>query len=1846
MISSRFVRLSPVLLTVFAILLTSCPNPLLSTIEESVQEVVTPPEAKASYPVDKALDIPVNIEVITVTFSKPINPSSVTSGSFFVKDPEGTTVSGTRVISNDTIQFTPNAALAYSTTYTVTATVKIIDTDGNPLPEEIIWSFTTGPAPDTAPPEDISVTIESGTGDVEWTNSTTVTVYITAADNREITQMNVTDSGASSFTDSGWTTFQPEFEWELPAGDGVKSLWIKLKDGAGNVSGEVGTDSIQLDTTPPVIEFVRVNGGIAATMETSYDFDIRANDDGGSGTVGFSYRTGDEATEIFSAWSDSSPLTEGEATVSDVAIGVPEGGSELVEVRVTDVAGNVSAATRESIRFDQTAPVILEKNFADYNPASPEYFPFDGAIISVTFDEEMDGSTFDELSFDIAAVSGSVLTKLEIFAINVQDTTVLVNGDAVTYADRVAEISGFEVEPNSEYAVTLSGTVTDLAGNPLSVDYAWNFVTGDSTDNEPPEIYNATLTVAEPDVAAVLPNGVWATTTQLVTINIVADDRYNEIFGMKFWGDTSVPATYPAFEQDASWEPYDSAAPEKVWNLSNGYGVKYVLFKLIDQPQNESANPYPVKILYDATAPVIDNFQANDGAEYTNDSNGYVDLTISASDDLAGIKEMWVSTTSDTVEPGTGIIYQDEVSSWRLPDADDEYTIYLQISDYLDQIAGSSTSIILDREPPEIQIYSALIATNGDYAISHGGDPLLDNIQIADVVPLSGVYSDLADVTWETGSGPVDLDFSFGDGDPFHLSPTIHTETDGEYIISVVAEDNAGNIAVEPVTFIWDTQDPADTLALSAQSPVNTRLPSWSWEPVAGADFYRCSFDPGFAEPYYDEYSTSFTATEDRPEGPNTLYVKAMDIAGNEAAPEFLEVIVDLTAPVVDNSGGVYITNTAQIIDVNGRITETGGDVTYLWEVDGPGTFDISDAASAAPVFTPDETAPDGEYTVTLNVTDLAGNIGQAFYTIFLDTEKPSPPVISGPANTMNETPTWSWTGDSTDGSGYFNYKLTDTTTGTVIVDWLPGTEGALVGSYTPPGPLNVDAGGEAGIEEFTLSIIERDAAGNWSDPAEFVTLVDTVHVPPPFVSGPDLTNDPRPEWSWVSGTEGSGIDPGLTSFEVQIVTTGEPDPGSWIPVLAGVYTYTPTVDLATGDYTFYVRETYIDSIQTGNKATEVDRDQPLAPALVEPYGLYPAGLETEDPGGRWASYDDTPGWRWESSTSDDAVPSYSYRLMDSGDSEITSGTTSGTSYQHPTALDDDTYTLYVKQLDAAGNWSGESSYRITVDQVFPTFDGVVAEGGAVYTNDTTISTAATYNTGESGQTMQYRLYSSSSSYSYSDWEPAQTSLSIPTYDGDGTRYAYIRLRDEAGNITYRYDSIILDTTPPDATFVINNDDDNTPSKGAYLYISATDNYSSTALISIRQRYPEGSYEGAYQSYATKIFSDFEFSPNAGSKTVFIDVKDDAGNVTTLEDSITLQVPTPFYSSKGVSSSGSMLTYFTQVEIPTGSYGTVYYQVGYTSSAAADPNGGASLSSLGTGYDVNYISGTVPTGQVYWFYARAYNYDSGGWGPWSEKTDGSLGFSSDITIVYDDDEADDVAEAQELKWILTGYYDLDGDPDVSGTQPSWSVTLLPEDYISNTYSLNNRIYGDPVVLMNGISTWTSSKGGPIPSSAIAGKIRNIASTTRGIVSIGAGGAFALDMIEDNWTSWSLPGNGPPTVIGAAESNLMQDSKFVKTRLNLQPDNVWFSPLHYTTVSTTTVTSQALWKFDDLGAHASISLYRPPSSIKELAGDYYGGTNYFPIVRQDRFLYYGFTLLPDFDVGKVLMVNLINRMSGW
>src|SRR5665213_2650849 len=108
----------------------------------------TPPLVVSTNPASGATGVPIN-QVVSATFSEPMNPASITGSTFTLTAAGGVTVAGTvaYTATGSVATFTPNAVLAFSTVYTATITTGVANTLGIEPSSSFVWSFTTAARP-------------------------------------------------------------------------------------------------------------------------------------------------------------------------------------------------------------------------------------------------------------------------------------------------------------------------------------------------------------------------------------------------------------------------------------------------------------------------------------------------------------------------------------------------------------------------------------------------------------------------------------------------------------------------------------------------------------------------------------------------------------------------------------------------------------------------------------------------------------------------------------------------------------------------------------------------------------------------------------------------------------------------------------------------------------------------------------------------------------------------------------------------------------------------------------------------------------------------------------------------------------------------------------------------------------------------------------------------------------------------------------------------------------------------------------------------------------------------------------------------------------------------------------------------------------------------------------------------------------------------------------------------------------------------------------------------------------------------------------------------------------------
>ncbi len=135
------------------------------TFKTGVAGDATAPVVQLTDPASAATGVTTN-KAISVTFSEPMNATTLNTGSFMLTAAGGPAVPASISYAGNIAILQPASVLASSTVYTGTVTTGAKDLAGNALASNYTWTFTTGSAGDVTPPTVVSTNPTDG-----WTNA-------------------------------------------------------------------------------------------------------------------------------------------------------------------------------------------------------------------------------------------------------------------------------------------------------------------------------------------------------------------------------------------------------------------------------------------------------------------------------------------------------------------------------------------------------------------------------------------------------------------------------------------------------------------------------------------------------------------------------------------------------------------------------------------------------------------------------------------------------------------------------------------------------------------------------------------------------------------------------------------------------------------------------------------------------------------------------------------------------------------------------------------------------------------------------------------------------------------------------------------------------------------------------------------------------------------------------------------------------------------------------------------------------------------------------------------------------------------------------------------------------------------------------------------------------------------------------------------------------------------------------------------------------------------------------------------------------------------------------------------
>lgn len=215
---------------------------------------------------------------------------------------------------------------------------------------------------------------------------------------------------------------------------------------------------------------------------------------------------------------------------------------------------------------------------------------------------------------------------------------------------------------------------------------------------------------------------------------------------------------------------------------------------------------------------------------------------------------------------------------------------------------------------------------------------------------------------------------------------------------------------------------------------------------------------------------------------------------------------------------------------------------------------------------------------------------------------------------------------------------------------------------------------------------------------------------------------------------------------------------------------------------------------------------------------------------------------------------------------------------------DDGTKTVYYQIKDNAGLVSIMYSDLIILDTAPPTGSITINEQ-ATYTTTTTVTLTLSTTDATSG-IAEMRF--SNDNTTYTDWGSYASLQSWNLQDGDGAKTVYVQFRDHAGLISTYSDTIILDTTPPTGSVTVAESATYTNSTSVTLTLSANDITSGVHQTRFSNDNITWTLWEAYS--ASKAWA---FTAGDGTKTVYVQFIDNAGLISSCQDTITLDTTRP-----------------------------------------------------------------------------------------------------------------------------------------------------------------------------------------------------------------------------------------------------------------------------------------------------------------------------------------------------------------
>ncbi|CHT19145.1 Ig domain-containing protein [Salmonella enterica subsp. enterica serovar Typhi] len=1033
--------------------------------------------------------------------------------------------------------------------------------------------------------------------------------------------------------------------------DGDYTLTVRVEDEAGNEKHSASlTVTVDTQITIDVIELVNDNGIPGDNMTNDAHPQFRVTVPGDVNEVSLSIDGGVTWVKAMQSatpgvWNYTWPKT-----VAD--------GDYTLTVKATDNAGNTVTRTLDfTIDTTLSTPVIV----------------LDSADDSGVHGDNMTNRT--QPTFALQHIDDDA----------VRVTVSVEHGGVTTTFDATKDAGGWTFTPTGAWAdgdYTLSVSVEDKAGNTS---------------------HSASLTVTVDTQIAI--NNI-----ELVNDSGIPDDNLTNNVRPHFQVTvpTDVNVVRLSIDGGKTWFNATQSATPGVWDYTwladVGEGKHTLTVEATDKAGNKTTQQldFIIDTLLSEPTIVLDNTDdsGTKGDNLTNVNKptfllGNIDADaryVTVEVQHGGTKEVLTATKG-----ATGIWSVTPTGTW----ADGDYTLTVRVEDDAGNVKYSAPLTVT----VDTQITIDVIELVNDNGIP--GDNLTNDVRPHFRVTVPG---DVNEVRLSIDGGNTWVRATQGTAGIWDYTWPKDV-TDGLHTLTVEATDKAGNKTTQTLDFTIDTRLSTPTIAMDSRDDTG-----------AIGDHITSVKRPGFTIGNIDADAHSvilritqggnsqevtltqvggqwrFTPDADWADGSYTLTVEVTDNAGNVRQSTPLVVTVDTQTSITDitlvNDHGVPDDNLTNSTRPQFEITVPADVNSVQLSIDGGANW-VSATQGIEGVwgYTWPTDMGDGKHTLTVMVTDRAGNTATQTLEFFIDTRLSTPTIAldstddtgtPGDDMTNRTRPTFILQNIDSD---VINVTVSVTHNGTTTS--FTATQGAGGWSFTPPAPW--------GDGDYTLTVTVEDRAGNTRPSTPLTVTVDTQIA----IDHIELVND--------SGVPGDNVTKHVRpQFQISVPDDVEKvllsiDGGTtWVTAIksstVGIWDYTWPTDMPEGQHTLIVEVTD----GAGNKMTgtlDFTIDITLLTPTIE---LAPDQDTGQNKNDNLTSVTQ-PVFVLGSIDKDVRHVELSIEHNGTFKTVVLTESADGWRYRPDSALADGSYTFTVTVTDVAGNQQTSAPLKVTIDGTLTT---------------------------------------------------------------------------------------------------------------------------------------------------------------------------------------------------------------------------------------------------------------------------------------------------------------------------------------------------------------------------------------------------------------------------------------------------------------------------------------------------------------------------------------------------------------